>query len=130
MFSKTSSKQRALVIGLVLLGSIFTIFFGIRAFHAYKKFNGYPPPPHEKIETDVNLIRNWMTIPFISETYRVPEHLIFNALQVPPIGNKDKSLNDLNHEYYPNHEGAVLEKVKETVLANLPAHILLTPAAH
>jgi hypothetical protein len=31
MLSKTNPKQRALVIGLIILGTLFIVFFGIRA---------------------------------------------------------------------------------------------------
>jgi hypothetical protein len=120
MFSKANLKQRALVIGLIILGILFSIFFGMRAFHSYKKFNGHHPPPPGKVETDVELIRSWMTIPFISELYRVPQPVIFDALKIPQQGNQEKSLKDLNHDFYPDADGFVLDKVKTTILANPP----------
>jgi hypothetical protein len=120
MFSKANPKQRALVIGLIILGILFTIFFGMRAVHAYKKFNGHRPPPPGKVETDVELIRDWMTISFISKMYRVPERDIFDALKISPLGNHDKSLKDLNRKYYPNADGFVLDTVKTTILAHQP----------
>jgi len=117
MFSQANPKQRALVIGLIVLGILFTIFFGMRAFHAYKKFGGHRPPPPGKVETDVELVRDWMPIPFISRMYRVPEKNIFDALKIPPLGNHNKSLKDLNRKYYPNQDGFVLSTVKATLLA-------------
>jgi len=103
MFSQANPKQRALVIGLIVLG-INTIhhLLWMRAFHAYKKFGGHRPPPPGKVETDVELVRDWMPIPFISRMYRVPEKNIFDALKIPPLGNHNKSLKDLNRKYYPN----------------------------
>jgi hypothetical protein len=120
MSSQVNPKQRALVIGLIIFGILFTIFFGMRAFHAYKKFNGHRPPPPGKIETDVELLRDWMTISFISNTYRVPEKEIFDALMITPLGNHDKSLKDLNRDYYPSTNGFVLETVKATLLTHQP----------
>ena len=117
MFSKANPKQRALVIGLIILGILFTIFFGMRAFHAFKKFDGHRPPPPGKVETDVELIRDWMTVSFISKMYRVPEKDIFDALNISPLGNHDKSLKDLNHDYYPDKDGFVMDTVKATILA-------------
>jgi hypothetical protein len=119
MFSKTNSKQRALVIGLIILGILFTVFFGMRAFHAFRRFGGHRPPPG-KIETDVELIRDWMTVPFISRMYRVSERDIFDALKISPLGSEHKSLKDLNHDYYPDKSGFVLETVKATILAHQP----------
>lgn len=119
MPAKVSKKQRALVIGLIALGVLFTAFFGMRALHAFKKFDGHrPPPPGNpgKVETDVEFIRGWMTVPFIAELYRVPEPALFDALKIPSNKeNREKSLRDLNREYYPDADGFVLEKVKATV---------------
>ena len=120
MLAQKNPKQRAVVIGLIVLGILFTVFFGMRAFHAYKKFNGHKPPPHGKVETDVGLIRDWMTVSFISKTYRVPEKDIFDALNVSPLGSHNKSLKELNNDYYPDKDGFVMDTVKATILAHQP----------
>ena len=122
MLSKVNPKQRALVIGLIILGILFTIFFGMRAFHAFKKFGGHRPPQQGKVETDVELIRDWMTISFISKMYRVPEREIFDALNVSPLGSHDKSLKVLNNDYYPDKNGFVMDTVKATILAFQASH--------
>jgi len=119
MPAKISKKQRALVITLIILGVLLTAFFGLRAFRAYKKFDGHRPPRFGtpgKVETDVELIRSWMTVPFIADLYRVPAPALFDALRIPPNKeNWEKSLKFLNNEYYPDADGFVLETVKETV---------------
>ncbi|MBI5945123.1 MAG: hypothetical protein HY864_12195 [Chloroflexi bacterium] len=120
MSSKTRPRQHLLVIGLITIGMIFTAFFGMRAFHALRKFNGHRPPPPGKVETDVELIRDWMTIPFISRTYQVPPDVIFETLKITPQKNHDKSLKVLNDEYFPDQDGYVLSLVKATVLAHQP----------
>ena len=122
MLSKTNPKQRALVIGLIILGILFTIFFGMRVLHAFKKFDGHRPPPPGKVETDVELIRDWMTVSFISKMYRVPEKEIFDALNVTPLGSHDKSLKELNDDYYPDKDGFVMDTVKATITAHLASH--------
>jgi hypothetical protein len=120
MSSPTSPGQRTLVIGLIILGTLFTAFFGMRAIHAFRRFNGHRPPPAGKVETDVELIRDWMTIPFISRMYQVPDEVIFEALSIPPQKGRDKSLKVLNQEYFPDQKGFVLNLVKETILAHQP----------
>jgi hypothetical protein len=122
MLLKTNPKQRALVIGLIVLGILFTIFFGMRAFHAFRKFDGHGPPPRGKVETDVELIRDWMTVSFISKMYRVPERDIFDALNISPLGSHDKSLKDLNDDYYPDKDGFVMDTVKTVILAFQASH--------
>ncbi len=122
MPSKKSSQQRGLMIGLIILGVLFTGFFGMRAFRAFRKFDGHRPPPHGEVETDVELIRDWMTIPFISRTYQVPPEIIFEALNIPPQKEHDKNLKVLNEEYYPGQEGFVLSVIKATILADQASH--------
>jgi len=120
MPSRTSPRQRSLVIGLIFIGILFTAFFGMRAFHAFRNFNGHRPPPPNRVETDVELIRDWMTVPFISKMYQVSPEIIFEALSVSPQKDHNKSLKELNDEYYTNKNGYVLDLVKQTVLAHLP----------
>ncbi len=71
----------------------------------------------------MNLIRDWMTIPFISRMYLVPSYVLFEALGIPERGNREKSLKQLNEEYYPEADGIVLEKIKAAVRANQPRPI-------
>ncbi len=125
-----NSKQRALVIGLLLLGLLIVGFFGWRTFRAFRQFRGHRPPPFATphIETDVNLIRDWMTIPFISQMYRVPPNVLFDTLGIKGHGNQEKSLKQLNDEYYPQAQGIVLEKIKAAVLANQPQPTPTAPA--
>jgi hypothetical protein len=120
MSANTNPKQKWLVVALILLGVLFTAFFGMRAVRAFKKFDGHRPPPRGEVQTDVELIREWMTISFISRTYQVPEKFIFDALDISPITNHEKSLEDINKDYFPDQDGYVLDLVKATVLAHQP----------
>lgn len=120
----TPAKQRFLILGLVVVGLLAVSFFGLRALHAFRKFNSQPPPPFplahngEQAETDVELIRAWMTIPFIARTYQVPPPLLFEALDISPRGNDEKSLEQLNEEYFPEAPGLVLKLIKAAVRAH------------
>jgi hypothetical protein len=118
----TPARQRNLVTGLIIIGLIIAGFFGLRAARVFRQFREHRPPPllaAEHAETDVNLIRDWMTIPFIARIYRVPPNLLFDALEIPAHRNQEKSLKQLNEEYFPKVQGIVLEKIKATVLAAL-----------
>jgi hypothetical protein len=126
MNAPRNPKQRALVIGLIFIGLLIVGIFGWRTARAFREFRGHRPAPPlaaEPMETDVTLIRDWMTIPFISKMYHVPPHILFKALDIPEHKNKEKSLKQLNEEYYPEVEGFVLEKVKATILANQPQQV-------
>jgi hypothetical protein len=116
-------KQRNFVTGLmIILGLLFVIFFGLRTARTFRQFHEHRPPPPfatKTIETDVNLIRDWMTIPFISKMYQVKPHTLFEALAIPEQENHTKSLRQLNDEYYPQTEGIILQKVKAAVQAEI-----------
>lgn len=122
--------QRILVLGLVLFGILIAGFFGLRAIHAFREFRRHGPPPfppgaeafdNQPAETDVELIRDWMTVPYIAKTYRVHPKIIFDALAIPPKGNEEKSLLQLNEEFLPQSPGLVIELVKAVIQASQPA---------
>jgi hypothetical protein len=120
----TPSRVHTLIFVLIFIGGLIVGFFGLRTLHAFREFGGHrhPPPPSvaeaEGIETDVELIREWMTVPFISKMYHVPPNVLFDALKIPANKNREKSLKQLNREYFPQADGIVLEKIKAAVLAN------------
>jgi hypothetical protein len=130
MNNQANPRQRNFVVGLIIIGLMIIGFFGLRTARAFRQFHGHRPPPPfqgEHIETDVSLIRDWMTIPFISRMYRVPPPVLFDALNIPEQGNKGKSLRQLNAEFYPQENGVVLEKIKAAVSANQPQQIQHSP---
>lgn len=127
----THNKQRALVTSLIIFGVLAIGFFGLRTFHAFREFRGHRPPPpfeNEQPETDVQLIRDWMTVPFIARMYHVPAPILFKALDIPRNkSNEEKSLKQLNEEYFPTTNGFVETTVKAAVLAHLPPPLPTAP---
>lgn len=125
-----TAKQRLIFITLSLLGVILILFFGLRVFHAFKKFDRQHPPRFaDELQTDVDAIEEWMTIPFISHNYGVPPDTLFDALNIDP-GDKDdfkKSLKQLNDEYYPDNDGYVLATIKATILAHQSPAVPVPP---
>lgn len=121
------TRQRALIAVLILLGILMAGFFGLRAFHAFREFRRHGPPPplravftEQPMETDVELIRDWMTIPYLAMTYHVHPKILFDALGINPRDNDEKSLAQLNNEFFPDKPGIVIEVVKAAILANHP----------
>ena len=118
------TKQKLLIAGLIILGVLIVAFFGVRAVHAFNHIRergygtGHPPPAPS--ETDVELIRDWMTISYIAKAYGVPDHMLFKELRITDQGNLEKSLKKLNDEYFPDQTGYVLETVKKAITDHRP----------
>ena len=117
-------KQRLAITALIVLGVLAVGFFGLRAVRAARHIRdggygpGNPPPPPS--ETDVELIRDWMTVPYIAKTYGVPDRMLFKELRIPDEGNREKSLKELNDEYFPDQAGFVLDEVKKAINDHRP----------
>lgn len=121
------SRQRTLILLLIGLGLLSVGFFGLRTLYAFREFRGHRPPPpfaaeqSQDAETDVELIRDWMTIPFVARMYNVPPPVLYKALQIPRNqSNEEKSLQQLNEQYFPGQPNHVIMLVKATLLANIP----------
>jgi len=123
------TRRRAVVSVLIIFGILAIGFFGLRTFHAFREFRGHRPPPFENRQpvTDVELIRDWMTIPFIARMYHVPPEILFDAIGIQPLGNKEKSHKEMNEKYFSEQQGIVEEKVKVAVSENLPPTPPTTP---
>lgn len=114
--SSASSWRQFLTVGLIILGLALICFFGLRLVRSH----GHLQRDLRPGVTDVELVRGWMTVPYVAKAYHVPEDYIFEQLGIPPQGNKDKSLFQLNREYAPGQHGAIINRVKE-VLRRYPA---------
>ncbi len=105
----TPAKQRLVIIGLIALGIVFAGFFGVRALREIRHIQngGFGPshPPPQPSETDVELIRDWMTIPYIARTYGVSDRMLFKEIDIPEKGHQEKNLKELNEEFYPDQNG-------------------------
>jgi hypothetical protein len=127
----TPAKQRALVTILIGIGLLIVGIFGLRTVSAFREFRSHRPPPPfeaEPAETDVDLIREWMTIPFIGRMYHVKPSLLFKALGIPQNNkNEEKSLLQLNEAYFPNKPDFVLQLVKAALKASLAVPSAIPP---
>lgn len=128
------TRQRSIIIGLIVAGMLIAGFFGLRAFFAFRDFRRHGHPPHLAIsftetaaETDVELIRDWMTISYIAQTYHVPARMLFDAIGISPRDNLEKSLKQLNEEFFPQTPGFVIELIKAAVRAQLAAPTIINP---
>ncbi|HEX2992015.1 MAG TPA: hypothetical protein VHO49_15125 [Anaerolineales bacterium] len=120
----TPKRVRFLVLSLIGIGLIVVALFGVRAFYAWREVRGHPPPQDVLMEAipdaaDADLIRDWMTIPFIARMYNIPSSEFYEALDIPQRGNEIKSLTQLNSQYFPETPGIVETKVKTVVLQHI-----------
>jgi len=90
------SRRLMLTIALVIVGAALVGFFGLRAYHAYDRFQGSALTAGT---TDVEAIRGWMTLPYIAHAYGVPEDALFGALGIPIAGNERSSVKQLVTRY-------------------------------
>lgn len=117
-------RQRTLILSLVLAGALLVVLFGARTLRALRDFRERGPLPapveiSDPTQIDVERIRSWMTVPFIARMYDIPATVLFEALEIPARGNEEKSLTQLNEQYFPGIPGIVEAKIKAAVLENL-----------
>ena len=114
-----ATKQKILTFIFILIGAAAVIFFGMRAARSVMRMRGAgpfgKPPPAE--QTDIRLIRDWMTVPYVAKMYNVPPDALFKPLDIPGYENRKKSLKELNDEFYPDQNGAVLAYIQAAIQA-------------
>jgi len=131
--------QRTIILGLIFFGILITGFFVVRAKNSLKnalsEFRGHRPPDlsvaftEPVVETDVELIRDWMTVPYIAMTYHVHPKTLFDTLGISPRENEEKSLLQLNEEFFLETPGIVIELIKAAVEAHQPIPRETAPTA-
>jgi hypothetical protein len=102
-----------LVAGVAIALIIALLFGGRAAWRLGHRLAGPPPPPRQ---TDVSQIADWMSVPYVSRAYRVPESELYRALGVEPEGRRVHSLRDLARDTGRSSD-EVVEVVRETVSA-------------
>jgi len=107
-----SRRERILTTGLIVVGIILILFFGFRAVRSFLRIQFTSLEPGV---TDVELIRGWMTVPYIATAYGVPEEYIFEQIGVPEKGNQDKGLYRLNLDYFEGEPEAILKVIQEAI---------------
>jgi hypothetical protein len=126
---------RFLILVLITIGLIIVTLFGLRALMAFREIQGNPPAPMDVFmqtqpeEPDVELIRDWMTVPFIARMYEIPPSILYQALGIPARGNEEKSLTQLNSKFFPEAPGIVEIKIKAAVLENFRRDLPPNPPA-
>jgi hypothetical protein len=93
---RSRPQPRWIVPTLTVVVVVGILVAGVFAFRLYQRRGRPPPPPRQ---TEVSLIAGWMTVPYVSRSFRVPPDEIFKALGIPPQGNDRKSLAELAADF-------------------------------
>jgi hypothetical protein len=107
-----------LVAGVVVALIVVLVLGGRAAWRLGHRLLGPPPPPRQ---TDVALIADWMSVPYVGRAYRVPEPELYRALGVEPEGRRTRPLREIARRTGRSSD-EVLEVVRETVSAWQEAH--------
>jgi len=107
-----SGKTRSILLVLVILGVILAFFFAARAFHGFQRVRAFKRGGGE---TNVELIRGWMTVDYITKMYHVPPDVVLSPLNLPVQGNEKRSLESLIRGLHSDNPKDLMEKVKKNI---------------
>jgi hypothetical protein len=86
------ARRRPYLLAAIVVALIIVVLFGGRAaWRLAWRLTG-PPPPRQ---TDVSLIADWMSVPYVSRAYRVPNPELYKALGVEPEGRRTRTIRDI-----------------------------------
>lgn len=103
--------RRPLLIVALIMVSLFTVNFAVRAFHHGRRFRERTDEP----------IQPWMNVPYISRAYRVPPQVVAAAIGLTPQQRDRRPLQEIARE-----QG----RTAETLIAEIMAAIQRERAAH
>ncbi|GIV77571.1 hypothetical protein FKZ61_015260 [Litorilinea aerophila] len=118
LFRSLSADQLMAVL-LVAAGIALTLFFGMRFVRAYRHVG---PPAPGRPAPQVEEIRGWMTIGYLSAAFHLPPDYLFQALGLPPDEDPRRPLRVLARKYAPDDPERFMEAVREAIRAYQAAH--------
>ncbi len=84
-----------LTVGFICV--LFALFFTFRTV----MFMVHPPHPISR-QSNVALIEDWMTLPYISRTYQIPEPKLVEALGLKEVPNRSQSIKTIAEKNHKN----------------------------
>lgn len=116
--SNQSNRKRLVVVILIAAGLLLVIFFGMRTIRGFARLRQMDRRP---LSTDVELIRGWMTVPYVSNNYRVPVEYLAKTCNLPPP-EKHENLADINKKIAPDKKGLVVDCIKDAITTFQKTH--------
>jgi hypothetical protein len=119
--------NRFFLVVILILGLILAVFFATRAFHGFQRVRG---AKFGGGESNVELIRGWMTVDYITKMYHVPPNVVLSPLNIPVEGNGKRSLGSLIKSTGTTDPDGLLEKVKASINQFQQKDMIPTPPNH
>lgn len=110
---------RTLVVIFIFAGIFLTVFYANRLWRVAIDIRRNHSRPGA---TDVQLIQDWMTVPYIARAYTVPEDYLWQGLGIPAEGNRRRSLRILDRLYAGSQPGYFLNQAKGLILEYQAQH--------
>lgn len=117
--SKKSQNIKKLGFYLLIIGFFFILASGVLGLRIINKVGNRPPL--QPRETNISLIQDWMTIPYISRTYGVPGSEIFSELEIDPGEYRNSSLSQIA-EGSGQSSDELINKIKNIITRFQSAH--------
>ncbi len=105
------TRRPYLIAGVTVALVVVLVFGGRAAWRLGHRLLGPPPPPRQ---TDVSLIADWMSVPYVSRAYRIPQPELYRALGVEPEGRRVRPLREIARDSGRTPD-EVVTVVRETV---------------
>lgn len=112
--SKKLKSARKLGFYLLIIGFILILISGILGLRIFDRISNRPPPVPR--ETNLTLIQDWMTIPYISRTYGVPGPVLFEELNIDPQQYRNSSISQIAEK--TNQDSAQLLNSVKNIITN------------
>ncbi len=85
---KPDERQKWIVVGALALVVLVTGLFAVRTVRRAMYWRAH----HDEV------IRPWMSIPYVAHSYRVPPHVLYQALGIPPQLHDRRPLKQIARE--------------------------------
>lgn len=96
---------------MFLLAVVATGLFGVRAVRRAIYWRNHRDEP----------LRPWMSVRYVSRSYRVPPHVLYKAIKVAPIPHDRRPLRDIAREQNRPVEDLIAE-LKEAIIHSRPPY--------
>ena len=109
-------KPSKIILSIIFaLSAVLIIVFGLRTYHYYERLERF-----EVSGFEVESLRGWMTMPYISKVYEVDEDALYEALGILKESNTKLGLRQIIDKYALNEVDARRAIEKEILRAKKP----------